>query len=65
VAVIRYGGLADAVPWLGERIDAAIRAAVPHARLLPLTSEPAEGAADLARDAWGGTHIAWDFVPRR
>jgi N-acetylglucosamine kinase-like BadF-type ATPase len=65
VRVIRYGGLADAVPWLGERIDTAIREAAPHARLLPLTREPAEGAADLACDAWAGPPMRWDFVPRR
>jgi N-acetylglucosamine kinase-like BadF-type ATPase len=64
-AVVVYGGLLEASPWLGERIRAAVLAGAPHARLLTLDLEPAEGAAMLATDAFGGVPIAWDFVPRR
>jgi N-acetylglucosamine kinase-like BadF-type ATPase len=64
-AVIVYGGLGDASPWLATRIRAAVLAGVPHARLVPLETDPAVGAAALALDAWLGTPIAWDFTPRR
>lgn len=64
-AVIVYGGLLEASPWLGERMRQAILAAAPGARPLALDEEPAEGAAGLALDAWRGTPIAWDFTPRR
>ena len=64
-AVIVYGGLLDASPWLGARIRRAVLDAAPGARLVALDREPAEGAALLARDAWWGTPIAWDFTPRR
>jgi N-acetylglucosamine kinase-like BadF-type ATPase len=64
-AVIVYGGLLDVSPWLGARIRRAVIDGVPGARLVVLDREPAEGAALLARDAWRGTPIAWDFTPRR
>ena len=64
-AVVVYGGLLDASPWLGDRIRLAILAAAPAARLVSLAMEPAEGAALLALDAWRGTPVAWDFTPRR
>jgi N-acetylglucosamine kinase-like BadF-type ATPase len=64
-AVIVYGGLGDASPWLATRIREAVLAGVPHARLVRLEAEPAAGAAALARDAWLGAPIAWDFTPRR
>ena len=64
-AVVVYGGLADASPWLAERIGRAILAAAPGARLLTLEVEPAEGAADLAVDAWRGAAVSWEFTPRR
>jgi len=64
-AIVVYGGLLDASPWLGTRIRMAILVAAPGARLLSLTAEPAEGAALLALDAWRGTPVAWDFTPRR
>jgi N-acetylglucosamine kinase-like BadF-type ATPase len=64
-AVVVYGGLLDSSPWLGERIRRAILAAAPGARLVTLDGEPAEGAAQLALDAWCGTPIAWEFTPRR
>jgi N-acetylglucosamine kinase-like BadF-type ATPase len=63
-AVVVYGGLLEASPWLGERIRAAILAGAPRARLLTLDVEPAEGAAMLAVDAFGGAPVAWDFAPR-
>ena len=63
--VIVYGGLLDTCPWLGERIREAVLAGAPGARLVALDAEPAEGAARLARDAWSGAPIAWDFTPRR
>ena len=64
-AVIVYGGLADASPWLADRLRAAILAGAPGARLIRLAAEPAEGAALLARDAWRGAPVRWDFQPRR
>lgn len=64
-AVIVYGGLLDASPWLGARIRRAVLDAAPGARLVVLDREPAEGAVLLARDAWRGTPIVWDFTPRR
>jgi N-acetylglucosamine kinase-like BadF-type ATPase len=64
-AVIVYGGLLDASPWLGERMRRAILGVVPGARLVTLDAEPADGAARLALDAWRGTPIAWEFTPRR
>ncbi len=63
--VIVYGGLLDTCPWLGERIREAVLAGSPGARLGTLDVEPAEGAARLARDAWNGAPIAWEFTPRR
>jgi N-acetylglucosamine kinase-like BadF-type ATPase len=63
--VITYGGLGEAVPWLAGRIRAAVLASVPGARIVGLEKEPAEGAADLAVDAWSGVAVAWDFEPRR
>lgn len=63
--VIVYGGLLEASPWLGGRIDAAIRSGAPGARIGRLAGEPVEGAALLARDAWAGEPVAWDFTPRR
>ncbi len=64
-AVIVYGGLGDACPWLAQRIRAAVLEAAPGARLVTLARDPVEGAADLACDAWGCTPVAWDFTPRR
>ena len=65
-AVVVYGGLLEASPWLGERIRDAVLGGAPHARLLALLVEPAEGAADLAIDAWKGHAVAgWGFTPRR
>ena len=64
-AVIVYGGLGDAVPWLADRIREAVLEAAPAARLLSLDAEPASGAAALAGDAWRGAPIGWDFSPRR
>ena len=65
-AVVVYGGLLEASPWLGERIREAVLAGAPHARLLGLAVEPAEGAAALAIDAWTGRAVAgWAFTPRR
>jgi N-acetylglucosamine kinase-like BadF-type ATPase len=64
-AVIVYGGLAEASPWLANRICAAVLAGAPRARVVPLETEPAVGAAALALDAWLGTPIGWDFTPRR
>jgi hypothetical protein len=63
--VIIYGGLADASPWLADRIRGAVLAGAPGARITPLAVEPAEGAALLALDAWRGALIRWDFRPRR
>lgn len=64
-AVIIYGGLGDACPWLAGRIRAAVLEAAPDARLLPLVMDAVDGAADLALDAWRGHPPAWDFTPRR
>lgn len=64
-AIVVYGGLLEASPWLGDRIRAAVREAAPQARFVVLSGEPAEGAALLARDAWHGASVAWDFSPRR
>ena len=64
-AVVIYGGLMGASPWLATRLREAVREAAPGARLLSLAIEPAEGAALLARDAWGGAPVRWDFRPRR
>ena len=64
-AVIVYGGLMGASPWLGARIRAAVVAASPGARLVTLASEPAQGAALLALDAWRGAPVEWGFSPRR
>ncbi len=64
-AVILYGGLLDASPWLGARLRGAVRAAAPGARFVTLATEPAEGAARLALDASRGEPIGWDFSPRR
>ncbi len=64
-AVIVYGGLGAACPWLSERVRAAVLEAAPGARLLPLTREPVDGAADLALDAWRGRPVASEFTPRR
>jgi hypothetical protein len=64
-AVIVYGGLGDACPWLADRIRAAVLDAAPGARLPALIKEPVEGAADLALDAWRGHPVAWDLTPRR
>ncbi len=63
--VVVYGGLAEASPWLADRIRAAVLAGAPGARLVRPTAEPVDGAALLARDAWSGTPIVWDFTPRR
>jgi N-acetylglucosamine kinase-like BadF-type ATPase len=64
-AVVVYGGLGEASPWLAARVRAAVLAAAPGARLVGLDVEPADGAADLARDAWAGRPVAWSFTPRR
>ena len=64
-AVIVYGGLGEASPWLANRIREAVLAGAPRAHLVRLETEPAAGAAALALDAWLGTPIAWDFTPRR
>jgi N-acetylglucosamine kinase-like BadF-type ATPase len=64
-AAVVYGGLLGSSPWLADRICAAVLEAAPSARLLRLEVEPAEGAALLARDAWRGAVVTWDFVPRR
>jgi N-acetylglucosamine kinase-like BadF-type ATPase len=64
-AVIVYGGLGVATPWLADRIRGAVLAGAPRARLVRLETEPAAGAATLALDAWLGSAIAWDFTPRR
>ena len=64
-AVIVYGGLGEASPWLANRIREAVVAGARRAHLVRLETEPAAGAAALALDAWLGTPIAWDFTPRR
>ncbi len=64
-AVVLYGGLLDASPWLGDRLRDAVRAAAPGARFAALAGEPAEGAALLACDAWADAPVAWAFSPRR
>jgi N-acetylglucosamine kinase-like BadF-type ATPase len=64
-AVVIYGGLLDASPWLGQRIRRAILAGLPDASIRTLEASPVEGAALLARDAWTGRLGSWDFVPRR
>lgn len=64
-AVVVYGGLLDAAPWLAMRLRAAILAAAPRARIVRLAVEPVEGAALLARDAWAGRPVRWEFAPRR
>jgi N-acetylglucosamine kinase-like BadF-type ATPase len=64
-AVVVYGGLADASPWLAARIRSAVLAGAPGARVAGLAGDPVEGAALLARDAWAGRLAAWDFTPRR
>ncbi len=64
-AVVVYGGLLDASPWFGRRIRTAVLDGAPWARIITLELEPVEGAAMLARDAWRGEPIAWDFTPRR
>jgi N-acetylglucosamine kinase-like BadF-type ATPase len=64
-AVVLYGGLLDAQPSLAGSFTAAIRAGAPGAVVIRLAAEPAEGAALLARDAWAGRPMAWEFVPRR
>jgi N-acetylglucosamine kinase-like BadF-type ATPase len=64
-AVVVYGGLGDASPWLAARIRASVLAGAPGARLVGLEEEPAAGAAALALDAWLGASITWDFTPRR
>ncbi len=64
-AVIVYGGLGDASPWLATRIREAVLAGAPRARFVRMETEPAVGAAALAHDAWLGTPVAWDFTPRR
>ncbi|HYO44373.1 MAG TPA: BadF/BadG/BcrA/BcrD ATPase family protein [Candidatus Limnocylindrales bacterium] len=64
-AVLVYGGLMAASPWLADRIREAVREAAPRARMLTLDAEPVDGAALLAIDAWRGTPVAWNFTPRR
>ena len=64
-SVVVYGGLADASAWLAGRIRSAVLAGAPGARILRLLVEPVEGAALLARDAWAGVPLAWEFTPRR
>jgi N-acetylglucosamine kinase-like BadF-type ATPase len=64
-AVIVYGGLGEASPWLANRVREAVLVGAPRARLLRLETKPATGAAALALDAWRGNPIAWDFTPRR
>ncbi len=64
-AVVVYGGLLGASPWLGERMRGAILAAARGARIVWLRTDPAEGAVLLALDAWRGSPISWDFAPRR
>ncbi len=64
-AVVVYGGLGDASPWLANRIRVAVLAGAPRARIVHLETEPAAGAAALALDARLGAPIAWDFTPRR
>jgi N-acetylglucosamine kinase-like BadF-type ATPase len=63
--VVVFGGLLEASPWLAARIRGAILAGAPGARLSLLESDPVEGAALLARDAWAGRLEPWDFTPRR
>ena len=63
--VIVYGGLLDASPWLGERVHEAILRGARSARVARIGARPVAGAALLARDAWAGRAVAWDFVPRR
>jgi len=64
-AVIVYGGLGEASPWLAARIRAAVLTGAPGARFATSTREPVDGAALLAREAWSGDLAPWDFVPRR
>jgi hypothetical protein len=64
-AVVVYGGLGDASPWLAARIRESVLAGAPRARLFDLEEEPATGAAALALDTWLGGSISWDFTPRR
>lgn len=64
-AVVLYGGLLEASPWLSGRLRAAILAGSPAARIERLAAEPVEGAALLARDAWAGRPVRWEFTPRR
>jgi N-acetylglucosamine kinase-like BadF-type ATPase len=64
-AVIVYGGLGEASPWLATQIRDAVLAGAPRAHLVRLETEPAAGAVGLALDAWHGTPVAWDFTPRR
>jgi hypothetical protein len=63
--VVVFGGLLVASPWLGARIRSAILAGAPGARLRSLDTDPVEGAALLARDAWAGRLASRDFEPRR
>ncbi len=63
-AVIVYGGLGEASPWLAARIRAAVLAGAPGAGFVTPALEPVEGAALLARDAWSGDLAPWDFVAR-
>ncbi len=63
--VILYGGLLDASPWLDGRMREAILEGAPGAQIRRLDVDPVTGAALLARDAWRGAPITWDFVPRR
>jgi len=64
-AVVLYGGMLDASPWLEARLRAAIREGAPGARIARLALEPVDGAVLLALDAWAGRPIFWQFVPRR
>lgn len=63
--VVLYGGLLDASPWLEGRLREAVLEGAPGARIARLAVGPVEGAALLARDAWAGRPVRWEFVPRR
>jgi N-acetylglucosamine kinase-like BadF-type ATPase len=63
--VILYGGLLDVSPWLAARLREAVLRGAPGARTRGLDGEPVDGAVLLARDAWAGRPVGWDFTARR